>query len=337
MCAMDSRRLMFVGMWLISLAACPLSGLAMQRDGSAVGTWHGAIDTPGRTLEVSVTLAVDDGNWTGAIDIPLQNVTKMPLTAIEAADQSVAFSIAGGPGSPTFTGQVSEDGVRLVGTFRQGSASFPFELERVEDGAALPSPPRPQDPRRPFPYDEEEVTYRNEGAGISLAGTLTLPRTAGPSPAVMLITPGGPQDRDATVMGHKRFLVLADYLTRRGLAVLRVDDRGVGGSGGGGPSETAEDFAGDVLAGVRFLKSRSDIDSGKIGLIGHSAGRMVPADDPDQAPVGSVHADLERVAPTEVEQILCDGADGVGREQELLLGRTVPVGLHDLEVAEDVP
>ena len=185
------------------------------------------------------------------------------------------FSIAGGSGSPTFTGEVSDDGATLVGSFTQGSASFPFELKRVEEGAVLPSPPRPQDPRRPFPYDDEEVTYRNEGAGISLAGTLTLPRTLGPFPAVILITPGGPQDRDATVMGHKRFLVLADYLTRRGLAVLRVDDRGVGGSGGGGMANTAADLTGDILAGVEFLVRRSEIDSGKIGLIGHSAGAMV--------------------------------------------------------------
>src|SRR5262249_22610129 len=106
-------------------------------------------------------------------------------------------------------------------------------------------------------------------------GTLTVPRPGGPFPAVLLITGSGPQDRDEAVAGHKPFLILADHLTRQGVAVLRVDDRGVGGSTGTLATATGDDFADDVLAGVEFLKTRSEINPKRIGLIGHSEGGMV--------------------------------------------------------------
>ena len=102
-----------------------------------------------------------------------------------------------------------------------------------------------------------------------------MPRSGGPFPAVLLITGSGPQDRDETIFGHKPFLVLADYLTRRGIAVLRVDDRGVGGSTGKNSDSTSADFAGDVLAGVEFLKGSKEINASQIGLIGHSEGGII--------------------------------------------------------------
>ena len=134
---------------------------------------------------------------------------------------------------------------------------------------------RPQDPKKPYPYDEEEVSYRNEKDNIKIAGTLTVPRGGGKYPAVLLITGSGPQDRNETIAGHRPFLVLADHLTRIGIAVLRVDDRGVGGTERGPLSVTSEGFAEDVLAGVGFLKQRKEIDPKMIGLIGHSEGGMI--------------------------------------------------------------
>jgi pimeloyl-ACP methyl ester carboxylesterase len=134
---------------------------------------------------------------------------------------------------------------------------------------------RPQEPKPPFPYDEEEVVYNNEKDRVQLAGTLTLPRTKGPFPAVLLITGSGPQDRNESVMGHKPFLVLADHLTRLGIAVLRVDDRGTGKSTGKFIEATSEDFAADALAGVEYLKSRKEIAPRRIGLIGHSEGGLI--------------------------------------------------------------
>ena len=134
---------------------------------------------------------------------------------------------------------------------------------------------RPQTPTRPYPYDEIEVAYENPAGGIKLAGALTVPRSGGPFPAVLLITGSGPQDRDETILGHKPFLVLADYLSRRGIAVLRVDDRGVGGSTGKTSEATSADLAEDVLAGVAFLQSRKEIDPSRIGLLGHSEGGII--------------------------------------------------------------
>ncbi len=134
---------------------------------------------------------------------------------------------------------------------------------------------RPQEPKKPYPYDEEEVGYENKRDSVKLAGTLTLPRGKGPFPAALLITGSGPQDRNESLLGHKPFLVLADYLTRQGIAVLRVDDRGVGGSTGSVPDSTTENFAADVTAGIEFLKTRKEIDPKQIGLIGHSEGGLI--------------------------------------------------------------
>ena len=139
------------------------------------------------------------------------------------------------------------------------------------------TPLRPQTPQPPFPYQQEEVTFRNDAANLRFAGTLTRPSAVRPVPAVLLITGSGAQDRDETIFDHKPFAVLADYLTRQGVAVLRVDDRGVGGSDRGPDGVTSSDFAGDVRAGVAYLRNRSEIDAMRIGLVGHSEGAMLAA------------------------------------------------------------
>jgi pimeloyl-ACP methyl ester carboxylesterase len=133
---------------------------------------------------------------------------------------------------------------------------------------------RPQEPRPPYPYRVEEVRFFNERDGAALAGTLTIPDSGDFFPAAVLITGAGLQDRDETVYGHKPFLVLADFLTRRGIAVLRYDDRSVGGSTGELENTTPEDFARDAYAGVLYLRSRHDLPLHRIGLIGHSMGAV---------------------------------------------------------------
>jgi fermentation-respiration switch protein FrsA (DUF1100 family) len=142
-------------------------------------------------------------------------------------------------------------------------------------GQTVSGQSRPQEPKPPYPYDEQEVVYQNKKDGLQLAGTLTLPRSKGPFPAVLLITGSGQQDRNETVFDHKPFLVLADHLTRLGIAALRVDDRGVGKSTGRFIEATSEDFATDALAGVEYLKTRKEIDPRRIGLIGHSEGGLI--------------------------------------------------------------
>lgn len=136
-------------------------------------------------------------------------------------------------------------------------------------------PKRPQLPKEPFPYESREVSYPNPSDGTVLAGMLTSPKSSGPFPAVILVPGSGPMDRDASMAGHKPFLVLADYLTRNGLAVLRVDSRGVGASSGKYLDATGEDFAADVLAGIAFLKKQPGIAAPQIGVIGHSLGGVV--------------------------------------------------------------
>jgi pimeloyl-ACP methyl ester carboxylesterase len=166
---------------------------------------------------------------------------------------------------------LSEDGNTIDGSWSQG-ASLPLVLTR---GAPLPPPRRPQTPAKPYPYREEDVTFTNSAAAISLAGTLTIPNGTGPFPAVLLITGSGAQDRNESLLGHQPFLVLADYLTRHGIEVLRVDDRGVGKSGGNFAAATSDDFATDVEAGVTFLQSRREVDQRRLGLIGHSEGGLI--------------------------------------------------------------
>jgi hypothetical protein len=154
----------------------------------------------------------------------------------------------------------------------QGGLTLPLVLERAQE---KPRIKRPQEPKEPFPYKVEEVVFQNIDAGIRLAGTLTLPPSKGTNPAVLLLSGSGAQDRDEAVFGHRPFLVLADYLTRRGIAVLRVDDRGVGGSTGDFDKATALDYTADAIAGIRYLKNRNEINHEFIGLIGHSEGGII--------------------------------------------------------------
>jgi uncharacterized protein len=230
------------------------------------GLWHGEIELPNQTgsLRVTVELSQQGDAWKGDIDIPAQGAKDLPLAGIAVDGSKIRFSIAGIPGSPTFDGTLVDGGIR--GTFTQGGVSMPFRLGRA-------APRLPQEPQPPFPYAAEEVAYTN--GDVKLAGTLTIPAGPGPFPAVLLVTGSGAQDRDESGFGHKPFLVLADHLSRNGIAVLRVDDRGVGGSSGSVWDSTTSDFAQDALAGMRCLKKHPRIAPDRIGLVGHSEGGVV--------------------------------------------------------------
>lgn len=233
------------------------------------GHWEGAIQIPGMDpgLTVKVDLKEDAGAWSGTIDIPMQSAAGLALERITAAGDSVRFSIAGIPGDPTFAGRFENS--EILGDFTQGGQTFPFKLGRE----AMAEIKRPQEPKAPFPYRAEDVTFPN--GDITLAGTLTMPETGGPFAAVVLVTGSGPEDRDEMVFSHRPFLVLADHLTRAGIAVLRYDDRGVGKSTGNFATATTEDFAKDALAAVSYLKSRPEIAGDRIGIAGHSEGGLI--------------------------------------------------------------
>jgi fermentation-respiration switch protein FrsA (DUF1100 family) len=171
-----------------------------------------------------------------------------------------------------FEGMVNLDENIFDSEFRQGPGKFPLLFQRVDK---LPFVARPQEPKKPYPYREEHVEYEHEEAGIKIAGTLTYPDSGGHFPAVILLSGSGPQNRDEEIFGHKPFFVLSDYLTRKGIAVLRFDERGIGGSTGSFKGATTADFADDALAGVAYLKSRDIINPEWIGLAGHSEGGMM--------------------------------------------------------------
>ncbi len=235
------------------------------------GHWEGKINIPIQPLTIKVDFSIKDNNWSGTIDIPVQGAKGLPLSHIhiEETDDniSIKFVIRGVPGNPTFDGHLN-DGI-ISGKFTQGGTTFDFNLSRN----SVPDPARPQEPKPPFPYKIEEVEFKN--GTVNLAGTLTLPKGDGPFPAALLISGSGLQDRDQTLFGHKPFWVLADYLTRAGIAVLRVDDPGIGKSTPHPKPPTTADFATDVEAGVDFLKQDDRISS--VGLIGHSEGGAIAA------------------------------------------------------------
>jgi pimeloyl-ACP methyl ester carboxylesterase len=157
-------------------------------------------------------------------------------------------------------------------------------LFQDEGGAPLE---RPQNPQEPYGYSVEDVFIENKSAGLILAGTLTKPAGEMPRAVAILTSGSGPQDRDETLMGHKPFWVIADYLTKQGFAVLRYDDRGVAKSTGDFDAATSLDFVTDINAVVTYLQARDDLPSDKIGLIGHSEGGllgpMVAAENDDVA------------------------------------------------------
>jgi pimeloyl-ACP methyl ester carboxylesterase len=183
-----------------------------------------------------------------------------------------------------YEGTVQEGATSIVGRWFSGPQSIALDLERVESVEIVR---RPQDPVPPYPYEEREVRFRNEAAGITLAGTLTMPREAQAVPAVVLVTGSGSQNRNEEIMNHRPFLVLADYLTRQGIAVLRYDDRGVQDSGGDPTQATTRDFAEDALSAFLFLSAQAGVDPSKVGIVGHSEGGlvapMVASEHPDVA------------------------------------------------------
>lgn len=247
------------------------------------GTWQGKLDISGASLAIVFHLTRDDNNpsgWEATMDSPDQGATGIPVSEVLFDNGVVQFKVAVAAG--LYEGTLSEDNERIEGSWSQGGQRFPLELKRVSAEDTRKAS-RPQEPKPPYPYAIEEVTFAGgqPTAGtdepVQLAGTLTLPKTDGPHPAIVLLTGSGPQDRDETIMGHKPFWILADLLSRNGVAVLRFDDRGFAKSTGVFQDATTADFASDAVAAVEFLRTREDIAPNAMGLLGHSEGANVAA------------------------------------------------------------
>lgn len=235
-----------------------------------VGIWQGSLQANVFQLRLLFTIEPKEDDFIGTLDSLDQNAKDIPLTDIVTEDQEITFQAKTVGGH--YRGTLSSDGAEIEGTWTQSGTTFPLTIKRLSQAPKLN---RPQDPQPPFPYQVEDVVFENPAADIKLAGTLTLPKTDQPGAAVVLISGSGPQDRDEAIMGHRPFLVIADYLTRHGIAVLRYDDRGVGKSEGRFSRAIVADFTTDALAAVDFLRSRPEVDATKIGLIGHSEGGVV--------------------------------------------------------------
>lgn len=249
-----------------SHGARPASG---AERGGIEGLWQGALQGMLR-LVVHVERGTG-GALAGKLDSPDQGAMGLAIDTLVATADSLSFEMR--LIRSQFAGRRSADGDSIVGEWRQGGMALPLTLRRGEKAIEWR---RPQEPQRPYPYDTVAVTFPNARArDVVLAGTLTVPRGKGRFPCALLVTGSGPEDRNEAVFGHRPFLVLADHLTRRGIAVLRVDDRGVGGSTGQFRGATSEDFASDALAGIEFLRKRPEIDPRRIGLIGHSEGGLI--------------------------------------------------------------
>lgn len=230
------------------------------------GVWEGRISVGGQSIRILFRV---DAAGNAVMDSPDQGARGIAVDRPTVAGGVVRFVVPVLRGQ--FEGTRSDDGQTLTGALAQGGVTLPLVLTRTAATATLAN--RPQTPTPPFPYRSEEVAFDNASApGVRLAGTLTLPEGAGPFPAALLITGTGPQDRDETIEGHKSFAVWADALTRRGVAVLRFDDRGVAASTGDFSAATGVDFASDVATMFNGLAARPDIDAARIGLIGHSEG-----------------------------------------------------------------
>ncbi|WP_417356747.1 alpha/beta hydrolase family protein [Flavobacterium sp.] len=230
------------------------------------GTWNGKLEFQGVQLRMVVNISQNEaGEYNGTMDSPDQGAKGIPLGNITFTNNSLAFSVPAA--GVQYKGDL-KDGI-ITGTFNQAGTSLPLNLSK---GLGVN---RPQEPKAPFPYYSEDITFKNEKEGITLAGTLTLPEKTGNYPAVILISGSGPSNRNEEIADHKPFLLLADHLTKNGIAVLRFDDRGVGESGGDFQKATSADFATDVEAAFKYLKTRPEINKKKIGLLGHSEGGMI--------------------------------------------------------------
>lgn len=230
------------------------------------GTWNGNIEIPSNSLPFVIHISKEDNELKATFDSPNQGAFNIEMPEIRFEENKLYLKHP--QMMMTYEGTLKNN--TIIGTFTQGGQSFPLNLTEGEFKRN-----RPQEPQPPFNYKTEDVTFENKEAGIKLAGTLTLPSRNEKFPVVILVAGSGPNDRNEEIFEHKPFLVIADYLTKNGYAVLRFDKRGVAQSEGDYTTATVFDFANDTKAAVDYLKTRKEIDNKKIGVLGHSEGGQV--------------------------------------------------------------
>lgn len=269
------REVVFASLLLIIVSSLCLTTEAQE---SITGAWRGAIETPGGRLRIVINISRQSADtlYSATMDSPDQGAFGIKVDRFSVTGDTIKVCID--KLRLTYSGVLRRDTTDILeGVFLQGFTAMPLTLNRGT--AESQSSGRPQDPIKPYPYAEEQVQFSNRTDSVILRGTMTIPHELSSGhqriPAVVLVSGSGPQDRDEQIMGHRPFLVLADFLTRHGIAVLRYDDRGVGASSGEFSTATTFDFARDAAAAVDYLSIRREIDPAKIGIIGHSEGGII--------------------------------------------------------------
>lgn len=283
----DAARQKITGTWKQGGAETPLNMTLATGDDEVDApapkeTWQGEINA-GIKLKVQVRVVQDLTTNTEVVyfDSLSQGVSGLKATMTKDAGKLI-LEVPAVKGR--FEGELGEDETKATGLWAQGLIKLPLELTKTDEVAEPDTIKRPQHPTEPYDYKVEQVTFDSKDAGVKLAGTLTMPAPSSSDStssnkaklmAAILISGSGPQDRDETLLGHKPFLVIADHLTKQGIAVLRFDDRGTGESTGDHSAATTMHFANDVRGAIAYLRARPEIDRAKIGLIGHSEGGLI--------------------------------------------------------------
>ncbi|NNE28886.1 MAG: alpha/beta fold hydrolase [Saprospiraceae bacterium] len=246
--------------------------LPLLAQSDIVGQWKGDIQVPGGKLGVIVFLETGPEGLSCKMDVPMQRAKGIVAEKTSFSENSLDIQF--GSLAANYTGALQKSGI-IKGTWTQNGMSFPLDLERFTGETTLE---RPQHPKPPYPYQIEEIKVQvGEPETHSIAGTLTIPEGEGPFPTAVMVSGSGPQDRDETLLGHKPFWVIADYLSRNGIAVFRYDDRSVGESTGDFASATTLDFKEDAIAVLREIAKHEKTDQSQIGIIGHSEGGLISA------------------------------------------------------------
>lgn len=239
----------------------------------AEGTWQGAIEVANMRMRLQMHVSHDDkGKLLASLDSLDQGIQGIPASKVSEKGEEMSFEIPAFQAE--YRGKFSASKNEIVGEWAQNDIIEKLNFRRSDQPLELR---RPQNPTKPFPYGTEEITFAAGGGKVTLAGTLTIPQGAGPFPAAIFIGGSGPVDRDGTIAGHKPFLVLADALTRKGIAILRYDKRGVGQSTGSYEQATMEDLTDDAQSALAYLKARKEVDPKRTGVLGHSEGGIIAA------------------------------------------------------------
>jgi len=280
------------------------------------GIWEGKLDVGSISLRFDFHFNKDkDNNYSGTFDSPDQGVNGVPCKEVFLNGDSVTIQVKTAIG---MTAILTNDS-NMNGYWNQGGKMFPIALKKVKEFSKAPN--RPQTPKPPYSYNSEDVEYDNANKTIHYGATFTYPKGQGPFPTAILISGSGQQDRDETIEGHKSFAVIADYLTKKGMAILRVDDRGMGKSTGDVMNATSADFAVDVEVSFGYLKNRKEADQKKLGMIGHSEGGLI--------------ASIVAARNPDIDFVIMLAGPGV-KGSEILLKQTEAVFLSDSVPADAI-